>query len=1482
MTAGPFLHLKFGAGRPPPHEHEHASGTEMEGPSPILFAHEVELALQQQQQRQQGGYDLADTLKSDVQRASVARWLEQNFKAGTYIHDVVHKREGEEGMFALVTKNWARSVGDPKLHLSLYIYQDHMHVATWHAYSDRSVSYSRAGDENAPPPEGSDPYSTPEALEAALVQGGTLAPAVLDGGGGNDDGRPRFDRPAAAPPDNSDSEDRDEAPFRPEEVVDPPKGRAARKPRPEEEVRDDSSSGESYPGRRVAASEKDSAAVPSQRRREAASESEDSRSPSPPPQERSSRKGAPAYPIVKSRPLGQSSRTRSAEESPASSERAPRVERGRDRTPVSPVSPSSSVPAAAASRREAAAAETDRLDRQRERSRRRARPAEPSKPDPQSSRGTSSSRSRTRTPPPMAQSRSHRKARPVPEEGQGTGTPPVASGRRDRSARRPKPPRSPSPSPTPPRSPELKHRKPTVDEKKGRQSDAREQSSRSPSPPVQPTKSRSKKSTRPSPDAEFSEVEDVHRGHSRAPAAAPQLARKPSWRSVSRNRHRRNGSDSSGDDTLVRGDLADPDLDIPAGGEATLLTAKRRASVSERSARRPRPPRRDDSFDPQAVQNPPIESEAPKQTATAVLGSWIKSVGTLLKQEVAGAPDSDPDSDDEARARLQRKAERAERRAARAARRAARQAAEAGAEATATEASASEAEGARRSSGRRRRHEHEEQDVERAEPAAPPTRPALRERAMSLSATLDSGFKNLRDSVNKIVAGPKDPSDGESALSEEDRAAARARRRHRSQSRRCREDSDKDSAPRPADDQPGDRSQSERSGTEDAHDRRRERSRRREKLPQEERLVAPVDRQEQPSTCKGHAAPSTRIGHEDSDDDPGPVRVEGSDEAQIRYESRSARSKMEDRQRRRERSRPRRREQGLDPVDSRDDPDEDEGRTSTRSVPTPSAPVRELSSDEAVGIPTRRRPAEEPTSLSKLSRQEAEDGPDRDIPLPSTSRASRQDPPTPIDRVDARPARTPSSRPPDAFASDSSNPGPPRTRRAVSDRGRGEYAPETTEYRPARTASATPAESPKMSKTRQQARNVDRDRGSRRRVEPRPAPPTERSPSPLAPACSPSLSSSNYWGTPPLTARSSVGGSLTDEEDEGEESRFDARPALSCRSFVRDSGAEHVPPLPAPTAAASSPMYGAAPVRPLPLRAKPGDARYGNRPALDHRRLGPSDSSREPGPDLPHAGSLSRSQAAFEPTSEESFDSQAETSAPDSVAFRGRLSRGSPGSRAHDKGQSAGNGRLGHGRSTAWTRGRQDSDEESLTPPRRSHMLVPPRPDPMSVSPSMNTHGTAYPPSESSRTMVSTAASPVHKSRTMVGPRPFAAPGPVSGPAKTARYDSYVQDDRSRPLRSSYFDSEPPSLSAAQRAQRASLAGGGGGAARSAGPSSSSSSSMNATGRGDSAAPGLASDLASRSFDRWTAKGRESGSVQLFGRHGAPVSRRTARRLGMQ
>ncbi|GJN88173.1 hypothetical protein Rhopal_001138-T1 [Rhodotorula paludigena] len=254
------LHVKFGAGRPPPI----AAG--------LPFAHDVDPARDQ----------LPDTLKTDVQREGVLRYLRQNFPEGSYVFDVVHERESD-GMYVLVTKNWARSVGDSKLHLSLYVYQEDSHVATWHAYTDRSISYSREGDENDPPPEGDDPYSTPEALATA---GQVTSPAPPP----ESDDRPRFDRPAAAP--DSDEEGV-EPPFDLSEISKP--AVPSRSKRAEKAASEDEA--------------KPSAATASRSSRSSRS----TRRTVPSDDEHSAAGGdhvdlsKPAYPIVKSKPVERSS-----------------------------------------------------------------------------------------------------------------------------------------------------------------------------------------------------------------------------------------------------------------------------------------------------------------------------------------------------------------------------------------------------------------------------------------------------------------------------------------------------------------------------------------------------------------------------------------------------------------------------------------------------------------------------------------------------------------------------------------------------------------------------------------------------------------------------------------------------------------------------------------------------------------------------------------------------------------------------------------------------------------------------------------------------------------------------------------------------------------------------------------------------------------------------------------------------------------------
>lgn len=210
----------------------------------------------------------------------------------------------------------------------------------------------------------------------------------------------------------------------------------------------------------------------------------------------------PAYPIVKSQPLGKSRRPRDeAEPSPLPSPKK-RSERGRDRTPVSPVAQSPSPPPAVSRK-----GETDRTDQQqqqRERSRRRARPAAERQPEPEPS-PTASSPSRSRSPSPIRDSRAERGRRAARKaasasKGEQESEKPISNvPRRDRSARRPKPPRSPSPSrsETPPIRSKASTAILAAEAKKERVHERASRSeSRSPSPPVRSTKTRSKRSTR--------------------------------------------------------------------------------------------------------------------------------------------------------------------------------------------------------------------------------------------------------------------------------------------------------------------------------------------------------------------------------------------------------------------------------------------------------------------------------------------------------------------------------------------------------------------------------------------------------------------------------------------------------------------------------------------------------------------------------------------------------------------------------------------------------------------------------------------------------------------------------------------------------------------------------------------------------------------------------------------------------------------------
>ncbi|GAA5847834.1 hypothetical protein JCM9279_006657 [Rhodotorula babjevae] len=815
-----FLHLKFASGRPPPVA------------ANIPWAHEVDPARD----------PLHETIKADTQREGLVRHLQQNFPAGSYVHDVVHEREGDAGMYILCTKNWARSVGDPKLHLSLYVYQEDSHCATWHAYTDRSISYSRDGDEADPPPEGADPYSTPDALAAAASRAPSPMPPPKD------DDRPRFDRPAAAP--DSD-EDAVEEPFQPAELLSPRPAAAAsarsRRSKKPEPVESGSETEDEPPTSRPVRERNDK---PAQARESPSpAEANEQVVPSPPAQQRSSRSSRrrspslndasesegepaepdvdlskPAYPMLKSKPLGRpSTRARQLSLSrspppppPTRSSRSAR--RARSPSPEPPererpaASPSSSrspspIPAPRSSRR----AEPATQDRERQRSRRR----QPEKDE---------SPSRSPSPPPSkpASARSSRKPRAVSPE------PASADDRRSRSAsppartyrgavavpasrgaeqvedvadhgprRRPSPSRSPSPtrSPPPRASRSTRRERNKAAESAVKEAPRRARStSRSPSPP-----SRTARRSRSSPQrsrlerdnhAEHAERDELPVDHERSgrsstrPAppptpSAPPLDRTPSWRSVSRNRHRREDSD---DDTLVRGNMDDPELDVPAGGEVSLLEAKRRSASKDRSARRPRA--RDQGFDPAVVAQPP--PAPPKQTAGALLGGWVKSVVALVKTEgeLAGSEVKEKMHEVEEEteeARLKRKEERMKRRAARAARRAARADSEAQLDAAEASQARTQRKALEHAADERKAHERDDKvraaaegRLEKAparEPQSGTTRPCASSRRPSPS----------RSASDSEPAPPPRPRRVEPA--EPDRAQVRSsRHRHRGSS----------------------------------------------------------------------------------------------------------------------------------------------------------------------------------------------------------------------------------------------------------------------------------------------------------------------------------------------------------------------------------------------------------------------------------------------------------------------------------------------------------------------------------------------------------------------------------------------------------------------------------------------------------------------------------------------------------------------------
>jgi len=73
-----FLHLKFTSQRPPP-QYGHQ----------LPFAHLVDPSI----------HDLPDSLKTDVQREGIKRYLVQNFAEGSFVWEVVKNLAGERYVY---------------------------------------------------------------------------------------------------------------------------------------------------------------------------------------------------------------------------------------------------------------------------------------------------------------------------------------------------------------------------------------------------------------------------------------------------------------------------------------------------------------------------------------------------------------------------------------------------------------------------------------------------------------------------------------------------------------------------------------------------------------------------------------------------------------------------------------------------------------------------------------------------------------------------------------------------------------------------------------------------------------------------------------------------------------------------------------------------------------------------------------------------------------------------------------------------------------------------------------------------------------------------------------------------------------------------------------------------------------------------------------------------------------------------------------
>ncbi|KAM0752502.1 hypothetical protein T439DRAFT_209773 [Meredithblackwellia eburnea MCA 4105] len=213
----PFLHVKFGDGRPPEYGHQYH------------FAHQLSLLPQAEQ-------SLPDGLQTDVQREGIGRYLTNNFKQGSPVWEIVREREKDESTYILCTSNWHRSSGDQKLHLSLYVYKEDRYVSTWHAYTDRTLSLARPGGVKPPT---TTPYTTPDSIKA--VQQNVYTPKPTRGEE-EEVVRNRLDRPTAAPPEPEPRREEEEEDD--ESQIPPPRSSASQRPH---QIYDDNSDSEVAP-----------------------------------------------------------------------------------------------------------------------------------------------------------------------------------------------------------------------------------------------------------------------------------------------------------------------------------------------------------------------------------------------------------------------------------------------------------------------------------------------------------------------------------------------------------------------------------------------------------------------------------------------------------------------------------------------------------------------------------------------------------------------------------------------------------------------------------------------------------------------------------------------------------------------------------------------------------------------------------------------------------------------------------------------------------------------------------------------------------------------------------------------------------------------------------------------------------------------------------------------------------------------------------